>query len=355
MEPHAPHLADALVRVPRHHFIPARAWARPASGRGRWIDRQADPTAWWEAVCSDTVVYTQLDDGRTELTEANASRTFAPTCSATSPLLVTAFLRHLAPRAGDRVLEVGTGTGWTAGLLAYLTGDPERVTTVEIDGGLAATAEANLRAAGVAPRVVTGDGQAGDTAAAPFDRTHVTCGVRDIPYAWVEQTRPGGVVVLPYQPTMRLLRLTVRDDGTAVGRLHDPCSFTPLRSQRPPRAARVPTPPRVRTLAGDTAHLLDPRPGLQILLDVVVGDVPWTTDEGTTLLSAGGSHAEVRGDQVTQSGPRDLWDEAERVCEEWLKRGSPGLDRLGVTVTPNAQYVWLDDPGVPVAQALGGG
>lgn len=195
------HLADAVIRVPRHAFIPDEAWASAsASGAGHWIDRNREPDAWWRAVYSDTVIYTQLDDGRTPLTPENAARTFAPTCSASSPLLIAAFLRHLGPQPGDRVLEVGTGTGWTAGLLSYLTGDPNRVTSVEIDSSLSATAQASLRSVGLSPRLVAADGEVGAPDVAPFDRLHVTCGVRAIPYAWIEQTRPGGSSCCPTRP-----------------------------------------------------------------------------------------------------------------------------------------------------------
>ncbi|WP_049573986.1 methyltransferase domain-containing protein [Streptomyces sp. SBT349] len=346
------HLADALVRVGRHRFIPPQAWAQPPGAHGYWIDREARPHEWWEAVHSETVIYTQLDDGRTELTAENAARTYAPTCSASNPVVVSAFLRLLAVRPGDRVLEIGTGTGWTAALLCYLAGDAPEVTSVEIDAALAATAEAGLRTAGTAPRVVVGDGEDGHPPGAPFDRVHVTCGVRDIPYAWVAQTRPGGVIVLPYAPAMLLLRLVVGEDGTAIGQFHDSCSFMPLRGQRPSRPATAETPPRVRELTGDAEALLDPEPGLQFFFDVFLGDTPWATGPGNALVSDGVSKAVVAGNRVTQTGPRDLWDEAEHLHREWNRSGRPGLERVGVTVTRECQYVWLDDPTAPAADIL---
>jgi protein-L-isoaspartate(D-aspartate) O-methyltransferase len=344
------HLADAVIRVPRHAFIPDQAWTSgSSSGAGHWIDRHREPEAWWQAVYADTVIYTQLDDGNTPLTPENAAKTFAPTCSASSPILIAAFLRHLAVQSGDSVLEIGTGTGWTAGLLSYLAGDEGLVTSIDIDSELSATAEANLRSVGLVPHLVVADGEVGAPDLAPFDRVHVTCGVQAIPYEWIEQTAPGGVIVLPYQPTARLLRLTVHDDGTAIGGFHDVCSFMLLRAQRRPVSRIADTTPRVRDLERDPEQLLNPDPGLQVLLNDLVGATPFRADT-QGLLFSGESRATVEDGQVTQIGPRDLWDEAEAVHRVWEQRGRPGLDRMGLTVTPERQYVWLDNPTVPAAQ-----
>lgn len=155
--------------------------------------------------------------------------------------------------------------------------------------------------------------------------------------------------MLPYSPTMRLLRLTVHDDGTAIGGFHDVCSFMLLRAQRRPVSRIADTPARVRELDRDPGPLLHPEPGLQVLLNDLVGATPFRAD-GTGRLFSGASQAVVEDGRVTQTGPHDLWDEAEAVHQEWEERRRPGLDRMGLIVTPDRQYVWLDNPAMPAAQ-----
>ena len=95
--------------------------------------------------------------------------------------------------------------------------------------------------------MVTGDGFTGHRAGAPYDRIIVTCGVREIPHAWVEQVRPGGVILTPwgthYSHQDALVRLTVGADGTASGRFTEPAQFMKMRAQRlqwPRHAGYVP-------------------------------------------------------------------------------------------------------------------
>ena len=141
---------------------------------------------------------------------------------------------------GMRVLEIGTGTGYNAACLAESGAE---VVSVEIDEEVAEHARAALRAAGRPDVVViTGDGEAGVPARAPFDRVLATAAAHTVPYAWVEQTRPGGLVVVPWGPTVHpdepLVVLTVGDDGTAEGRFAGPSWFMPLRGQRTPQDVR---------------------------------------------------------------------------------------------------------------------
>ncbi|MFC9974986.1 methyltransferase domain-containing protein [Spirillospora sp. NPDC127200] len=349
---------DGLLAVPRHLFVPARASAVPDRPRHAAfeIDRDADPGLWRETVYSDSVISAQVD----------GEGTWTSSCSA--PGIVIPFLQELRPLEHHRILEIGTGTGWTAALLSWRVGE-KNVTSVEIDPELSARARANVRAAGYAPRLVVGDGAEGFAEGAPYDRVHATCGVERVPYAWVEQSRPGAVMVLPWSPAWgpgHVARFTVAEDK-AVGRLLGPCGFMMLRSQRRPlgppdgvagqrgEAAVSATRIDPRTLVGDApgldlavaGSLPDVRSHLEGSLDgsvrlwALAGDSSWASVD----FVPGRAESEVR-----QYGGRRLWDEVEAAFLRWVEWGQPGRERFGVTVSAEGQRVWLDRPDQPLSR-----
>jgi protein-L-isoaspartate(D-aspartate) O-methyltransferase len=130
-----------------------------------------------------------------------------PLSSSSQPALMAEMLELLAARAGDRVLEIGAGTGYNAALLAQIVGSKGRVTSVEIDRQLATRARAALRDARVRVSVVVGDGRDGHVRAAPYDRIIVTACADEIPRTWFEQLSCGGRLVLP---------LRLDPDGAAI-------------------------------------------------------------------------------------------------------------------------------------------
>ena len=112
--------------------------------------------------------------------------------------MMAIMLRQLGLGPGHRVLEVGTGTGYNAALIACLVGNQESVVTIDVIPELIEQARGNLTAAGYAGvRVVCGDGAAGAPDYAPYDRIIVTTGTWDFPPQWWTQLRPGGRIVLP--------------------------------------------------------------------------------------------------------------------------------------------------------------
>jgi len=129
-----------------------------------------------------------------------------------SDAFIMAYMTHaLDLRPGERVLEIGTGSGYQAAILASLG---LQVHTIEIVPELARQAEAVLRAQGFANvSVRAGDGNAGWPEAAPFDAIIVTAGAVRIPPTLVAQLRPGGRMILPLGPNWAEQQMTLVRKG----------------------------------------------------------------------------------------------------------------------------------------------
>lgn len=211
--------ADVISAVDRAKFIPARIWVYDDRDEPQPLDWDTDPQRWQRVVYSDTAIMTQFDNGNAVWPDTTGGH---PTSSASQPSLMLDMLAALDVHEGHRVLEIGTGTGYSAALLAARLGD-DAVSTIEIDATLAQQARAHLTAAGYTPTVITGNGAAGYPSGAPYDRIIATASVRpgELPYPWVTQTRPGGLIVTPWGPDYHngvLARLVVDSHGTASGR-----------------------------------------------------------------------------------------------------------------------------------------
>lgn len=120
-----------------------------------------------------------------------------PLSSSSQPSIMAKMLEMLDVHPGDRVLEIGAGTGYNAALLARLTTAAGQVTSIDIDEEIVRRARSALDASNTRARVVVGDGRAGYPPAAPFDRIIVTAAAREIPSAWFDQLAEGGRLVVP--------------------------------------------------------------------------------------------------------------------------------------------------------------
>ena len=145
------------------------------------------------------------------------------------PYIVALSTDLVQPRPGHTVLEIGTGSGYQAAVLAQIVA---RVYTIELIADLGHAAAARLAAAGYANvEVRIGDGYAGWPERAPFDGIVVTAAAPRVPQALVDQLKPGARLVIPVGASpaaQELLVLTKRADGGVDERRVLPVRFVPL-------------------------------------------------------------------------------------------------------------------------------
>lgn len=144
------------------------------------------------------------------------------------PRTVESMLRLLDVQPGQRILDVGSGSGWTTALLGYLTGEQGRVWGVELEPDLVELGRHNLEFfhwpwVGIEPAI---PGKYGDPAHAPFDRILVSAEARELPETLVAQLTPRGRMVIPVNGEMLLVE---QFDGQAFVSRHGYYRFVPLR------------------------------------------------------------------------------------------------------------------------------
>jgi protein-L-isoaspartate(D-aspartate) O-methyltransferase len=145
------------------------------------------------------------------------------------PYIVALMTDMLEPQPGDTVLEIGTGSGYQAAVLAELVG---QVHTIEIIEPLSEQASIRLRKLGY-DNIETslGDGYYGWPEHAPFDAIIVTAAASHIPPPLIKQIKPGGVMLIPVGPQFSVQQLTLvekRADGSVTTRQVLPVRFVPL-------------------------------------------------------------------------------------------------------------------------------
>lgn len=145
------------------------------------------------------------------------------------PFIVGMMTELLNPKPGEKILEIGTGSGYQAAILTEFT--PE-VYTIEIVQPLHQQARGRLQKFGLgAERVIQGDGYFGLEKAAPFDGIIVTAAADHIPPPLIQQLKPGGRMIIPIGPVHATQRLVVVEkdaSGKVKSRSVHPVKFVPL-------------------------------------------------------------------------------------------------------------------------------
>jgi protein-L-isoaspartate(D-aspartate) O-methyltransferase len=192
------HRVEAAFRaVPRHLFLPEVA-----------------P----QEVYQDKAIITKTVDGRF-------------VSSSSQPTIMAIMLEQLDLHKGQRVLEIGAGTGYNAALMAHIVGETGQVLTIDIDEDIVENARKHLTSAGYERvQVICADGGLGFPDAAPYDRIILTVNAGDITPAWREQLAENGRFLLPLsvrgpQIAVAFKRVDTHFESVSV----QPCGFVGLR------------------------------------------------------------------------------------------------------------------------------
>ncbi len=366
-----PALRRAVEEVPREAFLHPGVFL--PGDDNRWIPKTAvgtGPQEWLDIAYSDQSLVTQLD-GHLTADQTSEPVTGFPTSSSTLPETVLGMIQHLDLGDGNTVLELGTGTGYSSALMCHRLG-ADNVATVEVDLDVARRADAALEACGYSAWTVHGDGLTGYPRLAPYDRVIATMAVRRIPYGWVRQTRPGGTILATigtWTYGTGLAKLTVREDGTAHGRIVARSSFMAARSQvdqypagdLAARAAYA-TSERITRMSPQLLDGWTPAffaqlaaPGVQLIrsLDDDGSSRTYLFDVDRESF-AELTEASVEGEwNVRQGGPLGLWDRIEETLALWQANGEPGIEDVRLAVDERGHTYWIgeekpDGPNGPV-------
>jgi protein-L-isoaspartate(D-aspartate) O-methyltransferase len=235
-------LRAAVRAVPRHGFV-----HRFRAGDGQLRDFDAAPEDCLDLIYSDLV-----------LAHVDARGKILPSTNS-QPSFVLWLVHLLDVQPGQRILEIGSGSGWLTGILAYLAGPEGPVTGIEIIASLAGQSRADLAACGLGNvTILAQDGALGCAAAAPFDKVVITAGVWDLPEILFDQVAPGGLLLVPVElagSSACRVALLRHEDGYFTEMQGMRGWFVPLTgpSQRRPatgEAAKTPEPGRLAIYRG---------------------------------------------------------------------------------------------------------
>jgi protein-L-isoaspartate(D-aspartate) O-methyltransferase len=215
MEGLPPPLRDAVAATPRHRFV-----HRFRLGEGPVCDLDAEPDQTLPAVYSDQVMRHIDADGKL-LPSSNSQ-----------PSYVLWLLNLLDLNPNQKILEIGSGSGWLAAIMGRLVGPAGKVTGIELIPDLAQQSRMDL--AGLVidnVEIITADGALGHGAGAPYDRAIITAATWDLPVVLFEQIAEGGCILVPIElrdGSGCVVSLLRRQGAVLVGEKALPGWFVPL-------------------------------------------------------------------------------------------------------------------------------
>ncbi|MEV0648864.1 methyltransferase domain-containing protein [Phytomonospora sp. NPDC050363] len=329
----APEWRAAFLAVPRHVFVPRFFVDAGGERLGGEVDATAPGRL--REVYSDEPLVTR----RRLVERPGGGREYVATSSSSQPTVIAIMLDLLDVGDGMRVLEVGTGTGYNAGLLCHRLGD-EAVVSVDLDPELVAEARERLAGIGHRPLLVAGDGTEGVAEGAPYDRVVVTCAVDTVHPAWIRQLAPGGRIVAPLVEGGALIVLDKTAPDRVEGRVDAECVFfMPLRPSLDSddterhmwRQAAPDLPARPPELAPEAMGDID----FRLWLSLSIGHVEYLYDPDAPPAPTGRA-----GEPLDSAALSRSW-------REFVAAGRPTRTRYGVTATTEGGWIWLDAPDSP--------
>lgn len=344
----SPRCIAAFLAVPRHVFVPRFFLDRESTGTYEVLDRtdSARRSEWLERTYSDEPLHTQVD-GKDCVS------------SSSQPSLMAAMLEMLNLAGNERVLEIGTGTGYNAALLCEMLGG-KQVTSVDIDKGLVNEAQKRLEGLGYHPMLAAVDGAGGYPEGRPYDRVIATCSMERVPKAWLAQTNKDALILLNLWRDLgggALARLRVSEEGASGHFAPFYGGFMPTRTYEMVSAvdllnAKREGDPVKRQTEISSAVLDNDAFGMFASLRVPaqrLGVIPEDEPEQLWLLGRDGSWAYQTHEKgnfvVVQGGPTKLWDLLEIAYDEWQELGGPPREAFGLTVTHAGGHImWHGSP-----------
>lgn len=336
-----------IATVSRHELIPR--WFESRAGQRRLRIGVDDPEAWMHAAyVSPRSLVTQVGALHADCADADARPTGSPASSGTNPYLVMQMLRYARVHTGATVLDIGTGPGYSAALLAARLGEAH-VTSIDVDTYITDVATRRLARIGLHPAIATVDARG--RLDWEGDRIVATVAMPGIPASWLSALRTGGRLAVTVQGTSILITARKLDDGFAWG-VVEPVrvGFMPARGDVPETARAVGVPDVVdggeKTVGRMPVIDLTAAAALSSMLALTAPGVEhryaetddaqrtaWITHPDGSWAKATGRRGEAA--EVRQDGPRRLWDLLESIRTDWLADGRLPLDGAEVRIDPD--------------------